>query len=68
MSSADYEESPDFEDVADYDVPAPSPAGGEAPDRDSGSGLDWSSRLTPLMGGLIFIIIIASRICSALAE
>lgn len=67
-SSSDYEVAPYFEEEHDYEVPAPSRAEGEAPHGDSGSGLDWSSRLTPLLGGLIFIIIIVSRVCSALAE
>jgi len=66
-SSSDYEIAPYFEEEHDYEVPAPSRVEGEAPDTDSGSGLDWSSRLTPLMGGLIFLIIIVSRVCSALA-
>lgn len=63
----DYEEAPYFEHVEDYEVPASSPAPYEAPREETDSGEDWGSRLTPMIGGLIFIAIIASRICNALA-
>jgi hypothetical protein len=63
----DYEVSPYFEDVKDYDVPASAPAPRETPRREADDEADWGSRLTPLIGGLIFIAIIASRICNAVA-
>jgi hypothetical protein len=57
---------PDYEEAPDYKVPAPV-SGGEQPRRSEGAE-SWGNRLSPLIGALVFILIIASQVCRSLTE
>jgi hypothetical protein len=61
----DYETAPELENRPDYDVPAPPRVErrSQPPSRGERAGPDSAA----LIGALIFIAIVASRVCSALA-
>ena len=66
---ADYETPaapPAYEEAPDYEVAHPA-GGGEQP-RQGADSESLGNRLSPLIGGLIFLAIIASQVCRALTD